>query len=788
MRNSTRIVRASGGQKGSSIADMAEKVSKVSLYLLAFLLPLLFLPWTANVLEFNKQALLIVLVFISIFAWLLKILITGKAKFNLSFVHIPVGVLFLVYLISTVLSSWRYGSFWGWPQITSESLVSLMCLLLLYLIVVNTFERKNIFYLLSLFVYSAAIAGLYAILQLFGKFIIPIGFTQAIGFNTIGSTNTLAIFAAALLPLAIMLLIVAKEKIYKISFVVSIAVFSVLILMINFYIAWWLVIIGAALIFAFGMQRRDVLDNRWLILPMFFLAVGLLFAFFRFQIPGTPETPNEFFLKQGPTLTIAQKVLSQSPVIGAGPGTFNYNFARFKDVDFNQGELWNINFDWGASKALTILATVGILGFLSLIALIGFFVFYGIIFLFKRKEEEDKVFYLNFAIGIFISFLVLSIGFFLYSSNLTLDFAYFLLMASFIALLYPAKKEFELKPSSLLTLGFTFVITIIFVFGLGLFILEGQRYASASNYLQGMRSWQAGDYEEGLTRLEKAVSISPKVDLYWREIATAYLQNVQIVSAREDLTDDQKRQLVQISVNNAVNAAKASADINPANVVNWEIRGLIYRSLIGTVGGTKDWAVEAYKEAIKLSPSSPYYPTQAGMALLSQVALLSEDAKEEKEKLLTEASEFFNQAIALKTDYASAHFQLSRVYSAQGKEDEMIASLEDAKEAAPSDVGLAFQLGLVYYQKELYEKAKQEFERAVLLNPNYANALYFLGLSYYEVEDKTLAIAVFERILELNPGHGLATQILENMRAGKDALAGIQDEETGGLPMEREEE
>jgi len=51
-------------------------------------------------------------------------------------------------------------------------------------------------------------------------------------------------------------------------------------------------------------------------------------------------------------------------------------------------------------------------------------------------------------------------------------------------------------------------------------------------------------------------------------------------------------------------------------------------------------------------------------------------------------------------------FQLARVFLAQGKQDEMIASLEKAKEAAPFDVGLAFQLGLVYYQKKDFYQGK----------------------------------------------------------------------------------
>ena len=142
----------------STIAETCERVSKIALYILIFLLPILFLPWTANVLEFNKQALLIVAVFVAIFAWMIRVLVTGKISFNLHWIHIPVIVLFLVYLGSTIFSLWPHGSFWGWPQPTSESLLSLLGLLLFYFLIVNIFERKEIFYALSLFVLSAGLA------------------------------------------------------------------------------------------------------------------------------------------------------------------------------------------------------------------------------------------------------------------------------------------------------------------------------------------------------------------------------------------------------------------------------------------------------------------------------------------------------------------------------------------------------------------------------------------------------------------------------------------------------
>lgn len=788
MKDATKIMKAPEDalKKKPSFADTCDKVSKMCLYWLAFLLPVLFLPWTANVLEFNKQALLIVLVFVATFAWLLKILISGKVQISLSFIHIPVGVLLLVYLASTIFSSWRYGSFWGWPIVTSESFITLMCLALFYLLVVNNFERKGIMHMLSLLVFSAALSGVYAILQIFGKFIIPIGFTKAVSFNTVGSINVLAIFAAILLPLIIMLLMAAKKKIYRILFIVSIAIFSILLLLINFYVAWWLVIAGSALIFAFGMQRRDVFDSRWLILPMFFLAVGLLFAFFRFAIPGLPQIPAEFFLKQQPTLNIALKSVQENPVVGTGPGTFSYVFAKYKDISFNQNNnLWNAVFESGASKILTVLATVGVLGVLSFVVLMGFFIFYGIMFLFKKKEVEDIVFYWALGVGMFISFLIASAGFFLYSSNTTLDFTYFLLMACFIALLYPERKEFELKPSSLITLGFTFAITVVFVFGLGIFILEGQRYISSMNYLDGITIWQQNQTDKALAKIEKAASISPNIDLYWRELSQAYLKNVQLVAAKEGLTQEQKRQEVQNAINKAVNAGKAASDVNSKSADNWGNRGFVYQSLIGTVGGTKDWAVDAYKEAMKLDPVNPFYPTQAGISILRQVAILAESDKQEKTDLLEEAGDYFNKSIQLKADYAPAHFQLARVFLAQGKQDEMIASLEKAKEAAPFDVGLAFQLGLVYYQKKDFTKARAELERAFVLDPNYSNALYFLGLTYYEIGEKDAAISVFERILQLNPGNDVATKVLNNIKAGRKALNGISEEEPPSVPIDQ---
>jgi len=774
------------GRKVSSFNKTYDKIAKFGLYFLTFLLPILFLPWTANVLDFNKQALLIITVFISFSAWMFKVLISGRINFKISLIHLPVIFLFLVYLLSAIFSLWPYGSFWGWPQPVSESLFSLLGLVLFYFLVVNIFEKKEIFNLLFVFSLSLFLAMLFGIFQLWGKFIFPIEFTKNSGFNTVGGVTSLAIFAVVSLPLFLFSLVSSEKKYQRVLFTLYLAVCTLLLILTNIWIAWWLVIIVGILIIVLGIQRRDSFDGRWLILPIFFLTLALLFTFFRFQIPGISSPSSEFFLKYKPSLEIVWQTLKTHLLLGTGPGTFVYDFSKYKDISFNQDPFWMIRFDWAGSKFLTIAATVGIFGILAFLFLIGFFIFYGFKFLINYKQTGDRFWLIS--IGAFVSFLTLTVSFFLYSSNLVLDFYYFLMLSVLTVNFVSNKKGFILKPSSFSTLSITLIFTLIFVFVLGVSILEIQRYVASVNYLQAAKLWQEGKTDESLKRLEKAVAIDSKNDFYLRELSSLYIQNINELSQKGDLSQEELRQKVQFYINNAVGTAKTATDLNSFNVNNWANRGFVYQSLIGLVNNSKDWALTCYERASELEPFNPYFLTQRGISLLKEAVNLTQDKKQEQEKLISEAEENFKKAIELKTDYAPALFQLAMVYQLRGEEEKMIEELEKAKTIAFSDVGIAFQLGLVYYQKNDFEKAKAELERAVSLNPNYANALYFLGLTYDKLNRRDDAIRVMERVVALNPNSSLATTVLNNLKTGEPALKGTVEEQPPEIPIKEEPE
>src|SRR3989344_1520448 len=114
----------------------------------------------------------------------------------------------------------------------------------------------------------------------------------------------------------------------------------------------------------------------------------------------------------------------------------------------------------------------------AMLAFMAFPIFYAIkLFIWKKtndaselKKPADKI-YSILLLGISVVLIEQTIAYFLYNSNITLDFVYFFIIAALIGLIPASKKEYALKSSSLLNLMATLVFTLVFIFGMGLLIL-----------------------------------------------------------------------------------------------------------------------------------------------------------------------------------------------------------------------------------------------------------------------------------------------------------------------------
>ena len=764
-------------KENSKNGGVFRKVAKIPVYLLVFLLPLFFLPWTVNSLEFNKQALLFFLVLISLIAWLAHILTSYKLEINKSFINIAVVLLVLVTLLSTLFSLFRYGSFWGWPLPVAPSFLSLLGFVVLYFIIANLFKKEEIPFLLLILSLSGFLAALIFISHLFGRFIFPFDFSRAAFFNPVGSANALAIYFAVLLILIVPLFFFVK-RFFKIVLGILGLVLLFALFLINFRTAWLIFLTGSAVLLALAaVGLKKTKHSAFITLLMAFLIIGLVFTFFQFSIPGVPAAPLEISPSQGASFKILTNLSPKELILGSGPGTFFYDWLKYKPAEINQMFFWGLRFSQPASEIFDRLISAGILGFLAFLFLLA--VCLKLVFstlLGKMQSDNPKDVLDRFLLWAVLAGLAgLILAFFLYPANLSILFLFWLLVA-FSALLRetPGSKfcwEVDLQTSSFRALTASFLAVLILVFGIGLAILYGQKYLAEVRYYQGLQAWQRGQAEESSNYLLKAGSLNSKMDLYWRDLSQIFLFRLRELLARTDLTQEEMTSQAQALIADAVNSANQATAADPKNVANWNIRGFVYQNMIGILGGADDWALRSYEKSAELEPNSPYIFTEMGRIYLVRSDLLAREEREaERAENLRLAQENFEKAISLKSDYAPAHFLMAMIYVREGKIVEAIDKLEMTKGVAPSDTGLAFQLGFLYYNNEQLNKAKAEFERAILLDPNYSNARYFLGLIYDREGNKKEAILQFERIEQFNPENQEVKKILANLRADKPAL------------------
>ena len=770
--------------------DALSRLSRLSLSILALLIPIWVLPFTQNILAYQKQTLLVVFVFLGLIAWLAKAMNQGEFTFRLSWLHVPVGVLIGIVGVSAIFSKWPYASFWGFPLDISESFLTVLSFGLLYLLISNTIEdTRHLVKFLFLVILSGVLAGIVAILQLKGIFL-PFAFAKSAAFNTIGSPNSVAIVASILLPLALVLAFVSRLLLRWLLWIIVLILFIV-IAFINFSVAWITLTGGLIVLLVFGMlNMRKRTEFGWISFPMAFVVLSLFFLVFQISVPGAPEVPVEVSPSQGATFEIVREVISQRPIVGSGPGTFVFDYTSFHSPTLNQTIFWGTRFATGSSEVLDWLATKGILGILSLLALLGAGLVVSVKHLLRFGAEEkdatlqEQNFSWMIGLGLLASFASIVISQFLYPSNFVLWFLFWVLLGGLVVVTSKTTKQYSVSPPSLLAPALSFVFLLVLIFGLGLFFIGGQKYAGEVQYLRGALASAQGDLDGAITKTLSAVRLNGSVDIYWRDLSQLYLAKVNELGIREGLTDEERQQLQVVAASNSISSAQRAVQIAPANVANWNVQGFIYRNFIG-LEGAETFAIASYEKVSEMEPASPFSFTELGRVYIMQAQRLAEQQEfaAQKEEALQKALDSLQKAIEMKADYAPAHYLIAVVYEARGESDEAIAKLEETKQVAPNDVGLAFQLGVIYRQRDQLTKAQAELERAKRIDPNYANARYLLGLVYDEKGETAKAIAEFEAIAVLNPDNTQIQQILSNLRAGAPALQGIQSEEPP-IPIE----
>ena len=809
---------------------------KFPLYALVFFMPLFWLPFTVEAYEFNKQYLLIFLVSIAFMAWLAKLAVVRKKFFfRRTALDLWILIFSIIMILSAVFSIDTLSSWFGYYGRFSGSVIGALTLVVMYFVVVNNVKGikpgKTIWGLslekiYSLFLFSswiAVIAAYFSVFNLWSK--IP-GLPEIMNFrsfNTVsGSLEGFAIFLTVAMSLVVGLIlsqtpkkeiakadlgVVAKKRI--LSRILGIIMFwknpkssgsgmkskllfiiasLILLLLINFSAAW--VVLGLTmlilLVIAFWTRLFKERVNL-LTLPIILLLIS---GFFWFNLPGKIgflnnlnqilPLPQELLLDSQVSRTITWQSLKDYPVLGSGQGTYIANFSKFKPVEFNNTDFWNIRFDRGPSHIMEMIGTMGILGILSYIMILGVFLLIGLVFLSRKRLKalvssypiSDK----RHPISVFpliLAWLSLLIAQFVYMQNTTLSFYFWLFMALGIVVWQgvqnqPFKKvsfSFEKMPEIGLVLN---VVLLILVFVLaGFFYLGGRFYLADVKFIEPVES-----NEELVAKLEKSVILNNYQESYRNALSQAYLITAWAEANKPE--EEQNVELLQALAAGSIQQARLATSLSPSSVTAWENLGAIYRDARGLVGGTLPFSLEAFATATNLEPNNPFFYRER-----CRLNLISE------EKDWDETINLCQRSVELKDNYLDAHVQLALVYEQKGdleialEKMEVIleklrgVSFQRGSDFAGAATEIYFQTGRLYFNLERIEEAIPMFEQAVIITPQYANARYALALSYETANRIEDALIQYQILGQMMPDD-------ENIQAKVQELSG------GGVPAPTE--
>ncbi len=773
-----------------------EKVISLLLVFLAFSLPLFFGWSKSGNIELNKQLLLIVFSFLAFSLWLLKGLAENRVEIQLSPVHLFSLLFVSALLASTIFSEWPWGSFWGWPQEGSQNFITFLSLFLFYFTLAHILSKKSLLKTSKLLILSGLAGALIGALQLFEKFILPWQYTRAVEFNPMGGLNHWAVFLGSLIPVGLSIANQSKEKINRLLSYGAVFIFVFCLFMVNHEVAWLGLLTAMIVYLAFDLWKDRNKNLIFLAVPAVLFAVSLAFGVLGIRMPVMVQTPLDISPSWKATVEISQQMLKSSfktLFLGWGPGSFRYGWSLFRGPDLNRTLFWNTRFSRGGSDFLEKIGSFGAIGGLIYFLLAPLVVWQAVKFEnSSRPDTKDQASYGCLRAGLISSFAGLTVTKFFINHNTTLEFLWWFLLAGIVLLTTEKKKRFLIKDNFKAGFALSFLTIMMLTAGVFIFYLEAARYTAEIKYNSSLDP--ENSLEEIEKKLSRAVSLNPQQEMFWQDLSYFYLLKIELELESTEQEQEKISQNVSQYTAGAVASAKRATEINPGNVANWETRGYVYQQLIGLFQGAFDRSLDSYNQALALEPDNPYLLTELGKSYIIQAGLSEE--QEDKDKYLDEAEQYMKTALELKPDYAPAAYQTAKIYELRGQALKAVEILEQLRDMEPyltdydphRDIGLAFQLGVLYYNQPEVEdhlkKAEKELKRALELDPDYSNAIYFLGLVYDQQGKKDEAVEQFEKLAQLNPENEFISNILLNLKQGKPALT--EQEVPDQLPIQEE--
>lgn len=154
--------------------------------------------------------------------------------------------------------------------------------------------------------------------------------------------------------------------------------------------------------------------------------------------------------------------------------------------------------------------------------------------------------------------------------------------------------------------------------------------------------------------------------------------------------------------------------------------------------GEYEKAIEAYEQAIQLSPRSVETYYNLGMAYGSLGRY-------------RDAVEVYNRALRIEPEYAPAHYNLGHAYSNLKQFEKAIRAFQHAIQYDPDNLEAYLALGKAYSDSGKREKAIDTLEQAIRRKPDDPYVYYNLGLLYFPSGPHAATVDAFTQAISRDP-------------------------------------
>lgn len=735
------------------ISKILLTVSRISYYLIVILVPLFFLPFTAEFLEFNKQYALYALILVSLTTWVAASVTERKFEFRRTPLDLPLVAFWVVFLASSLASKDRYLSFWGNFENLNSGFISLTFYILFYFLTTNiVISLERIRMVIRAVIISGLIGIAYFFFQYFGLWG-KMGFSVTPG-NTVAPLVTqFGFYLLALLLISLNALFVARKNrlndiLWGLLFAVSLAT----IVVIGFKLLWIVTAVGLFFLLVFAISRLEELRTTWISVGFSVFVLSLLLT-----LLGTPSfltlrLPLEVSLSHSVTWRIVTHTLGDSVLrfaVGSGPSTFPYSFSQFRPETLNTTFVWNTRFTQGSSSFLDMLGGVGFLGMVSFMVII-LLVLGTILYLWMRRPTRGarKMEISGDGEGAMLSasttiWLVLLFIFFITSLSTSLWILFFVMLGMTMtlskAILTPESKPWSISlrtsPQYGLASSFGFILLFSGTIVFGVYL--GRFYAANVAYARTIRAIGQNNNEVAIREVGRAVNLHPGSATYNLLLAQAYL----LQAASEASKPQPNAGLITNFLAFAVSGARQATTLAPSSVVAWEALATMYANARGIAPDANDWVIRSLNKSIELETTNPINYLRRGGAKITA-------------RDLDGAEKDYEEAIRLKPDYVDAYAALAFLEESKNDLDSALVHMMDAVRFSGQNPDVLFQLGRMAYNRNKQgdlELAEQAFLAAIAQNSNHANALFSLGLIYEKQGLSSKALNYYRQVQRLNP-------------------------------------